>query len=114
MKISDHVVLRYMERKLGVDVGSVRREIEATVDTRGTRRIVAFAGDMSWRVSADGMIYCVTGDTVTTCYLKRASGSASRKRRESGGSGPKQRVRHESGNRIGRKRSEAPKWGFGR
>lgn len=49
MRISDHVVLRYMERKLGVDVDAVRREIEGTVDTRGTRQIVAFVGDVTCR-----------------------------------------------------------------
>lgn len=115
MRISDHVVLRYMERKLGVDVDAVRREIEGTVDTRGTRQIVAFVGDVSWRVRADGMIYCVRGDMVTTCCHQKAAGSFPRKRRDSGRSRPEGRhVRFGSGKRTGRKRNDAAEWGFAR
>lgn len=72
MKISDHVVLRYMQRKFGVDVDAVRREIETTVDTRGTRRVADFAGRVPWRMRVDGMVFCMRGDTVTTCFRDRA------------------------------------------
>ena len=78
MKVSDHVVLRYMQRKLGVDVAAVRRKIEAAVDTRGTRRMLEFAGDVAWRVRADGMVYCVRDGTVTTCFHARPPRSTSR------------------------------------
>ena len=78
MRVSDHVVLRYMQRKLGLDVDAVRRKIEAAVDTRGTRRMLAFAGDVPWRVRADGMVYCVRDGTVTTCFDDRARRSVSR------------------------------------
>ena len=80
MNISDHVVLRYMQRKFGVDVDAVRREIETTVDTRGTRRVADFAGKVPWRVRAGGMVFCVRGDTVTTCFRDEPVHSASRKR----------------------------------
>ena len=58
MKISDHVVLRYMECKLGVDVDAVRRKIAGSVNTRGTLRFTAFAGEVPWRLRSDGMVYC--------------------------------------------------------
>ncbi len=67
------------------------------------------------RVRADGMIYCVRGDTVTTCFQKSAAGSVSRKRGQSGHSGSgRWRVRRENGNSIGRRRSETAKWDFRR
>lgn len=67
-----------MQRKFGVD--AVHREIETTVDTRGTRRVADFAGRVPWRVRADGMVFYMRGDTVTTCFPDEAARSASRKR----------------------------------
>lgn len=74
MRISDHAVLRYMERKLGMDVEAVRREIAEECDTPGIRRSAAFAGRVPWRVRSDGMTYCVRNNTVTTCFCRKASG----------------------------------------
>lgn len=99
MKISDHVVLRYMQRRLGVDVDAVRREILATVNTRRTRRFLAFAGEAPWRVRADGMVYCVREGTVTTCYVGSDRFSPERKRRASrhGGEGGRVAVQSRAG-----------------
>ena len=63
MRISDHVVLRYMQRRLGFDVDAVRQQIEATFNSRKMREIVEFAGDVPWRVRAGGMVYCVRDRT---------------------------------------------------
>lgn len=68
MRISDHAVLRYLERRLGIDVDAVRREIAAEVDTPRMRDVADFAGETGWSIRLDGMVYCVRGRTVTTCF----------------------------------------------
>lgn len=68
MRISDHAVLRYMERRLGVDVDAVRREIASAVDTPRMRDVAEFAGETGCSIRLDGMVYCLRGGTVTTCF----------------------------------------------
>lgn len=68
MRISDHAVLRYLERRLGIDVDSVRHEIAAAVDTQLMRDVADFAGETGWSVRLDGMVYCFRGGTMTTCF----------------------------------------------
>ena len=68
MRISDHAVLRYLERRLGIDVDSVRHEIAAAVDTPLMRDVADFAGETGWSVGLDGMVYCFRGGTMTTCF----------------------------------------------
>lgn len=70
MRISDHAVLRYLERRLGIDVKAARREMAAVVDTPRTREMAAFAGSAGCRIRACGMVYCLRDDMVTTCYPK--------------------------------------------
>ncbi len=70
MRISDHAVLRYLERRRGIDVKAARREMAVAVDTARMRDAVAFAGASAWSIRSGGMVYCLRGDLVTTCFPK--------------------------------------------
>ena len=56
--VTDHAVVRYLERVHGVDIEGLRRRIGRRVD----RGVALGAG----RVKADGVQYCLSGKTVTT------------------------------------------------
>lgn len=62
-KVTDHAVLRYLERAHGLDVEAVRRELGARIDaaTDGFEGMCGVnIGGLSFRLSAGG--------TVTTVY----------------------------------------------
>lgn len=61
LPVSDHAVLRYLQRVLGVDVDAVRRAIHEDVrsaishDARG--------------VTVNGIVYRIQARYVTTCFI---------------------------------------------
>jgi len=59
-EISDHALLRYIERVLGYDVEGLRAEIQRQV------RPAVEVGASSIR--ADGFVYRIQGDIVVTVY----------------------------------------------
>lgn len=61
--VSDHAVLRYLERVLEIDVEGVRKLILKTV------RSGVAAGAVS--VKADGMFYPISDGVVTTCFSQK-------------------------------------------
>lgn len=74
--VSDHAVLRYLERVHGVDVGAARQELGALVDTA----VTAGAG----AVVIDGTRYVLSGRAVITCSPVKSvplRGRAPRRRR---------------------------------
>lgn len=62
VRVSDHAVLRYLERVHGIDIEVLRREIGAQVDR--ARDAVPLVG-MNGAV-IDGMVYRLVDDTVVT------------------------------------------------
>lgn len=62
IEITDHAVLRYMERVLGVDVAAVRAEIRARVR-------LAEAHEGAEAVLADGVRFAIEGNAVVTVML---------------------------------------------
>ena len=68
IKVSDHAVVRYLERCLGVDVEAVRQAIAGSLDSRP----VEFSGGAACKISVDGMSYCLRQNTVTTCVARKA------------------------------------------
>ncbi|MCY3840464.1 MAG: hypothetical protein OXH09_17760 [Gammaproteobacteria bacterium] len=68
MSVSDHALVRYMERHLGVDVERIRDEIRADIDKPHTRKLIDFAGGRKCKVLAGKGAYCIRGRTVTTFY----------------------------------------------
>ena len=73
--ITDHAVLRYLERVQGVDTDAVRAEIAKTVE-------IAEGHPECGGVNSNGFSYRLTGNTVTTIIrLKRPNALAGRKKR---------------------------------
>lgn len=62
--VSDHALLRFLERAAGMDVDGFRASLNASL-----ARAHAAARSLStadYLIKADGLIYVVRGDTVTT------------------------------------------------
>lgn len=68
MKVTDHAVLRYMERLLNVDVERVRQAIEDAINTPRSRDTFSFVGNAHCRITIEGVTYCVRDGAITTCY----------------------------------------------
>ena len=68
MKVTDHAVLRYMQRLHNVDVERFRRAIEDTIDTPRSRDTFRFVGNAPCRITIEGVTYCVRAGAITTCY----------------------------------------------
>lgn len=59
LRVSDHALVRYMDRVLGYDVEAVRRELASKVDA-------ADGHDGCCGVVIDGFSYKLVDDTITT------------------------------------------------
>lgn len=61
--VSDHAVLRWLERVQGLDIEAARKRI---------RREVALAVKLgASSTTVDGIVFHLSGDTVVTCHPKR-------------------------------------------
>lgn len=60
--ITDHALLRYLERVLQVDVESLRRDLGREIDARLIEELPPPCG-----VTVNGVTYKLKGKTVTTC-----------------------------------------------
>lgn len=58
-QVTDHAIVRYLERVLGMDIEAVRRKIGRTVD-------LALEHEGSNGVVSDGFVYKLRGNKVTT------------------------------------------------
>ena len=67
-KVTDHAVLRYLERELGVDIESVREAIADKVESSAVRKLVEFAGGEPCKIKADGGVFCFSGSALTTYW----------------------------------------------
>ena len=70
IKVTDHAVLRYLQRVEGVDIKGVRQRIAESVNKPWTEDVLAFAGDTTVKIKAPDLIYCVRAGVLTTCYPK--------------------------------------------
>jgi hypothetical protein len=62
--VSDHALLRFLERAGGLDVAGLRLALEDSLArAHGAARSVAAC---DYLIRADGLLYVVRGDTVTT------------------------------------------------
>lgn len=62
--VTDHAVLRFLERRHGLDVEAIRSEIQ-TICTTGVRFGAA-------KVIADGMKFIIQGEDIVTCIRARS------------------------------------------
>ena len=70
MKITDHTVLRYLERVAGMDIEGLRRRIEDDLNTPRTQRAIESMSRRGARlkIKTDRIIYCIRDGVITTCY----------------------------------------------
>ncbi|MCY3787867.1 MAG: hypothetical protein OXH63_03660 [Gemmatimonadetes bacterium] len=73
LTVTDHAVLRYMQRQLGIDVEAVREDLARHFDNPHSKRLLEFAADTRCKITVgDGFTYCFDGGVMTTCYPKRS------------------------------------------
>lgn len=67
LPVSDHAVLRYLQRVCGVDIDAVRRGIHAATET---------ARELDARgVTVDGVVYRIKSGYVATCFAGEEPGA---------------------------------------
>ena len=84
VEVTDHAVLRYLEREMDLDVERIRHTIAHSLSSHRAQKLVEFSNGVRCRIKVEGMIYCLRGNTVTT-FLGRKEKTG---RRESSGAGP--------------------------
>lgn len=62
--ISDHALLRFLERGAGVDIQALRISLNTSL-ARAHAAARSLSGS-DYLIKADGLVYVVRGDTVTT------------------------------------------------
>ena len=68
MKITDHALLRYLERAEGIDTERFRQYLEDALNTPRLRQVIDIAGNTNFKIKKGGITYCIRGGHVTTCY----------------------------------------------
>lgn len=73
LTVTDHAVLRYMQRQLGIDVEAIREDLARHFDSPRTKRLLDFAADTRCKITVGGgFTGCFRGSVMTTCYSKRS------------------------------------------
>ena len=73
MNVTDHAVLRYIQRQLEIDVEAIREDLARRFESPHSKRLLEFAADTRCKITVgDGFTYCFNGGSMTTCYPKRA------------------------------------------
>jgi len=62
--VSDHALLRFLERAAGLDIEGLRANLNGSL-ARAHAAARSLSGS-DYLIRADGMVYVVRGDTVTT------------------------------------------------
>jgi len=73
INVSDHAVLRYLERFKDIDVEGTRRSLAQSLDTPRMHKIIEFAGQSRCKIKKADGIFCVQGRTLTTCYPSKSA-----------------------------------------
>ncbi|MDD9997297.1 MAG: hypothetical protein OXQ89_06085 [Rhodospirillaceae bacterium] len=71
IRVTDHAVVRYLERIVGIDIDSVRREIAESLSSPFAERLIEFSDGADCRIKAGDAVYCLRGQSVTTCVSRR-------------------------------------------
>ena len=66
IKVTDHAVLRYLEREMDLDVERIRDTMAHSLGSRRAQQLVEFSGGARCQIKVEGMIYCLRRNTVTT------------------------------------------------
>ena len=84
-KVTDHAVLRHLERVEGLNIESIRKflAVQAVNDPRTRDKIDEFGGASYSIKKGEGVTYCMKGRSMTTCYpRKKKKFSKRRKNKE--------------------------------
>ncbi|MBY0306404.1 MAG: hypothetical protein K2W86_14795 [Sphingomonas sp.] len=76
IRVTDHALLRWLERAGLVDVEALRAQIEAQLE-RGHKAAAALGAEQ-YTIVAHGLVYTVNHNHVTTVLIDKGSGSWSR------------------------------------
>ena len=68
INVSDHAVLRYLERFEGIDVEGTRQSLAQILDTPRMNHVIEFAGQARCKIKKTDGVFCVQGRTLTTYY----------------------------------------------
>ena len=77
IRISDHALVRYLERIEGLDVDGIRRQIAESLGSPLAKRLIEFSSGADCKIKTGKAVYCLRGKTVTTCIERnerRATG----------------------------------------
>ena len=72
MKITNHALLRHMQRQLGIDVEAIREDLVSWFDSPGVNRLLEFAAGARCKITVNGVTACFQGGVMTTCYPKQS------------------------------------------
>lgn len=76
-RVSDHALVRFLERAGGLDLEDLRSRLEASLARAHTA--ARSLGDNDYLIKADGMVFVVRGDTVTTTINESSPHTAANK-----------------------------------
>ena len=67
--VTDHALLRYLERFEGVDVAAAGERLRGRLSSRrGVSEAIKFAGAAPHRIRVEGATFCLRNGRVVTCY----------------------------------------------
>ncbi len=52
IRVTDHAVVRYLERIVGLDIDNIRREIEESLGSPLAKRLIDFSGGAECRIKS--------------------------------------------------------------
>lgn len=67
--VTDHALLRFLERFEGVDLPAARARLADHLGGR-VAELLEFAGDAPFRIHRGGDIFCGRGGRIVTCYRR--------------------------------------------
>lgn len=69
-RVSDHALLRFLERGAGLDVEALRLRLEDSLAR--AHQAARSLGTEEYLIKADGLVYVVRGDVVTTIMEQKS------------------------------------------
>ena len=66
IKVTDHAVLRYLEREMDLDVERIRDTIAHSLGSHRAQQLVEFSSGVPCKIKVEGKTYCLRENTVTT------------------------------------------------
>lgn len=68
IRVTEHAVLRYLERFEGVDIASAAERLKSRLYAGRAGKLIEFGGTSTFRIRVDGATFCVRNGQVVTCY----------------------------------------------